>query len=243
MLVYAPAKQGKTTLLGSAVGDERLTPMILADLEAGTASIRSKVRRVAIEELGKPLKDRIDVVRITRWDDYDRLYRYLEVNDHPYKAIALDSLTEVNYLSLSTVVEEAKAADPRHEDLPEQRDYGKSSFQLRRLIRFFRDLPMHVFFTALDAIEIDPISRKEKIVPNLIGKLSREVVGLVDVVGYLAIVEEGNEVFRSLLVQPVGRYVAGQRCEDGRLGEAIDKPTLPEILDRFLGKERKEVTK
>jgi hypothetical protein len=79
------------------------------------------------------------------------------------------------------------------------------------------------------------------VAPNLTGKLVNEVPGLVDIVAYLAVIEEADEdqnpiSFRSLLVQPTGRFMAKARDEDGRLGDAIDHPTLPIVMDLLEGK-------
>ena len=52
-LWYAPPGHGKTTLLGTAVNDERVSPMLLLEFEGGTRSIQSKIRKIKLEELEK----------------------------------------------------------------------------------------------------------------------------------------------------------------------------------------------
>ena len=246
IIFYSPAGHGKTTLLGTGVGDERISPMLILDFEGGLKSIRSKILRVPIDQLGviPPEIDRAHVVKISEWEDFQRVYDILESGQHEYRAVAVDSLSEVNYLNLSTIVGK-QVADPRvdHDpDIPYQEDYLRSISQMRRLIRFFRDLPMHVFFTSGAVEAQDAKSRKFQYRPALTGKLVTELPGLVDTIAYLAVVEDGEENYRSLYFQPTERFMAKDRSEGGCLGAWLDlpnatHPALPTMLDRLMGVE------
>jgi phage nucleotide-binding protein len=244
MLVYAPPGYGKTYLLGTAPPDKRLMPMVIADFEGGVRSIKSKAVTVPLEDLPKykPTLDKIVVVRIKHWEDFDDLYDVLSSDDNPYNTLAIDSLSELNYLNLQENVAHAIKGDRGHDpDIPERQDYLRSSTQMRKLIRFFRDLPMNTIFTAQANEKENPQTKRMQAVPSLTGKLVNEIPGLVDIVAYLGLVDDEDEngdpfTYRSLLVQPSGRFMAKARDEDGRLGESIDKPTLPAILDLLDGK-------
>jgi hypothetical protein len=111
---------------------------------------------------------------------------------------------------------------------------------MRKLIRFFRDIDANTIFTASAAEKENVQTKRQQAVPNLTGKLVYEVPGLVDIVAYLGVMEDANEdgdpiTIRSLLVQPTGRFMAKARDEEGRLGESIDNPTLPKIMDLLSG--------
>ena len=235
LIVYSPPGHGKTTLLGSAAGDLRLCPMLLIEFEAGTMSIRSKITRLALNDLGKilPEQGQIHVVGIHRWQDFDQVYDFLLRDDQPYRSIGLDSLSEMNYLNLQTVLGDAVVADKKHdEDVLEQRDYLKSATQMRRLVRYFRDLPIHVFMTSGAQQGQDPRTKTQMMMLALTGKLAFEVPGLFDIVGYLAMVDqEDGTTERWLFTQPTGRFDAKDRTEGGLLGEYVADPTLPKILD------------
>lgn len=229
MLVYSPAGHGKTTLLGSGFNDPRIAPMLLLDFEAGTESIQSKIRVVDTDSIGHPIKNKIDVVRVRQWDDLDKVYLEL-VNGKvsAYQSIALDSLTEMNYLNLLTIVEAAMAVNPRHlQDTAEMADYLRSAFMMRKLIRGFRDLPTYCFFTAGVQEVTDPISKTPQVVPALNGKLALEAPGLVTIVGYLGL--DGST--RILLTQPTNRFIAKDRTEGGKLGAYVENPTLTKMFD------------
>jgi hypothetical protein len=113
-------------------------------------------------------------------------------------------------------------------------DYLRSSFQMRKLVRQFRNLDANSFWTAGVAEITNPLTKLSEVVPALTGKLTREVPGLVLIVGYLAIMDgEDNQPHRSLLVQPTGRYTAKDRSEGGKLGEYVIDPTLPGVFDKL----------
>lgn len=240
MLVYSPPGHGKTTLLGTGAGDPRISPMLILEFEGGTRSIKSKIRKIKLEKLGEtePTVDKIDVIQIQSWDDFDVVYDFLDSADHGYRSLGLDSLSEMNYLNMTEALALALREDKKHDpDIPEQRDYLRSAGQMRRLVRFFRDLPMHVFFTAGASTQQDPRTKEYKAWPSLTGKLTFEIPGLVEIVGYLAVVdvdgdgENPDTTERWLFVQPTGKFEAKDRTEGGMLGEYIENPTLPQIFD------------
>lgn len=235
MIVYSPPGHGKTTLLGSAAADPRLSPMLLIEFEGGTMSIKSKIEKVSLDDLGKkkPKAGTIHSVEIRSWKDFDQVYDFLLTADHPYRSIGLDSLSEMNYLNLQTILDEAHSLDKKHdEDVLEQRDYLKSASQMRRLVRYFRDLPMHVFMTSGAQQGQDPRTKTQMMMLALTGKLAFEIPGLFDIVGYLAMVDQDDGTTeRWLFTQPTGRFDAKDRTEGGRLGEYVVNPTLPMILD------------
>ncbi|MHA1302219.1 MAG: ATP-binding protein [Candidatus Heimdallarchaeaceae archaeon] len=243
LIVFGPTGHGKTTLLASAtkMKDQRLAPTLLLDFEAGVQSIESLVHKISLEDLAnkkvKPSVDRVDVVKIKSWSDFDIVYEYLATNeDNPYRSVALDSLSEMNYLNLTSIVETGVQTNPRHDpDIAYQDDYLKSAAQMRKLIRYFRDLPMHVFFSAAVKQMTDPRTKQTQYWPSLIGQLALEIPGLLTIVGYLAVVtevKEGQEVqYRALFTQPTEGIIAKDRTEGGKLGGMVVEPTLPKILD------------
>lgn len=174
MLVVGEVGIGKTTFLGSAQLDDRTSPMLLLDFEGGTASLAGLD---------------IDVWRVRDWTDYERAYEMLEAKDHAgYKSVGIDSVSETHVFALLNILEEeasARAQKGQRTSQLQEGDYGIALIQMRRLLRSFRDLDMHVFFTALPQDSVEPGIGVVK-EPSLAGKLAREISGLMSAVGFLA---------------------------------------------------------
>lgn len=176
-LIYGPSGSGKTTLAGSAGEDERTSPSLLLDFEGGAKS--------ALGYSGTT------IIRVKDWNDYTTVYNYLaEGGYNDYKSLTVDSVSETHVGSLLHIVDEEIKTDSRRKEagdlVVEQQDYGRAMVWLRRFLRRFRDLPMHVFFTALPKTDIEG---NEGYVhkPALFGQMANEIVGMFDVNAYLAI--------------------------------------------------------
>ena len=242
ILIHSPPGHGKTVLLGSGLGDERIMPMILLDLEAGVMSIESKITYVELDDLdslaeGELSLDTIYTVRIRSWEDFQVIYEWLVDHAGRFKTIGLDSLSETNHLNLEAAVTYATTKNPKHNGtVPELQDYGRSLTMMRKLIRAFRDLPATTLFTTHCKEERDPRSQQMQTRPNLTGKLTNELPGMLDIMGYLAldaIVDDNGEevISRVLVVAPTPTMMAKDRSEGGKLGKEIMNPTLPLIFD------------
>lgn len=236
-IVYSPPGHGKTTLIGSAADDERTWPGLLLDLEGGTMAISSKTNPVTLEQVlddkHKTPKGKLDVLRITNWKDFEDVLNHLYENN-PYKFVAIDSLTEVNYLSLQSAVEWAVTRRPQHDpEVPEIADHQRNTVRMRKLVRFFRDLDCNVLFSAAS------MSYEGLTMPSMTGKLPADVAGLVDIVGYLGLdsddVPAGQTPKRFLLTTPTNTIMAKDRSEGGKLGTGVDNPTITKILDLLNG--------
>lgn len=226
-LIMSPAGHGKTTLLGTAQEDERTDPMLLMDFEGGEEALAGLD---------------IDVVPIRSWDDYSEVFEAL-VNEEPwtmpgsrlkegefYKSLGIDSVSETHIWGLLTRIAE-KGPSRNDPDLVEQGDYGVVGTQMRRLLREFRDLPMHVLFTS--AVKDDEEKGVGKIkVPALSGQMSSEVVHLVSVCCYLAKGEdEEGEELRALLFNERGYRTKVRTKWKAPCPEPIDNPTITALLD------------
>lgn len=230
-LIFAPAGAGKTVLLGTAQEDSRTSPMLLLDFEGGTESL------AGLE---------IDTVPIRSWDDYNQAYEALANGDtvefeddeggytidfSVYQSLGIDSISETHRFALLEILR-AEGPTRRIPDLIEQGDYGRATTQMRRLLREFRDLDLHVFFSA-NAKEAD-VAREGRVrLPDLAGQMAEEVAGLVSVAGYLAqFEEEDGSLHRTLLLHSFPKYRVKARTRWGVSAptEIID-PTISLLLD------------
>lgn len=219
-LIFSPPGHGKTHMLGTAQADERTAPMLLLDFEGGHETLAGLD---------------IDVAEIRSWDDYNEAYELLTAEDCPYKSLGIDSASETHIWALLARVME-KGPSRNEPDLIEQGDYGVVSTQMRRLLRTFRDLPVHVFYTAT-AKEVEERGVGKVKVPALAGQMAEEIVALMSVVGYLAKTEddEGEEQrvlllknylgFRTKIRTPWDMSIAGSAPDE------IENPTISDLLD------------
>lgn len=221
-LIYGPPKHGKTHFLGTAGFDERTAPMALLDFEGGVLDVLEDMPGFGT-----------DVVRIpvTTYDEMNEAYERVRSNDEEFKSVGIDSLSEVHIFMLMSQLEDGKASREKEPDLIQQGDYGVGLVQLRRFVREFRDLPLHVFYTAHHREEVD---RKEGLVtiPSMAGKAATEIPGLMTVVGYLALSEGEDEVQRVLLLQNYAKIRIGVRTGWGnKPPDEIEDPTVTALLD------------
>lgn len=219
VLIFGPSGQGKTHMLGTAQEDERTSPMLLLDFEGGHETLAGLD---------------IDVAEIRSLEDYNEAFELLSSNSHGYKSIGIDSISETHIWMLLQRIAD-KGPSRRDPDLIEQGDYGVVSTQLRRLLRKFRDLPLHVFYTATSK-EVEERGTGRLMVPAMSGQMANEVVGLMSIVGYLAIEEsEEDEETRLLLLKNYPGFRTKVRLpwnkEATGVADELETPTISSLLD------------
>jgi hypothetical protein len=177
----------------------------------------------------------IDVVRVRSWEEYKDVFETLANDESPikYKSVGIDSISETHLWALLTLLEKNKYSRS-NPDLIQQGDYGVASTQMRRLLREFRDLPFHVFFTSLAQDVSDP---KEGMIkkPALSGKMADEVPGIMDVVGYMGMSpsDDTGEVERVLCLKnyPKMRVKIRTPWNAEDVPDEIVDPTVTKLLD------------
>lgn len=225
-LIFAPAGAGKTVFLGTAQADERTYPMCFLDFEGGDESLAGLD---------------IDIFEIRSWEDYNEVYEALangetwtiddkEYDFTKYKSLGIDSISETHRFALMEIIRK-EGPSRRNPDLIEQGDYNVATVQIRRLLREFRDLPLHVFYAA--HAKKDEIPREGMVnLPDLSGKLAEEISGIVSVQGYLAQFMEDEDLHRTLLLNGFPKFRIKARTPWGvKAPEEIIDPTVTMLLD------------
>jgi len=225
-LIFGPPKHGKTRLLGTAVFDKRTCPIAILDFEGGVLEVLDGLP-------GGPNGPEWYHIPITSWDDFNDAYERLRVNEEGFKACAIDSLSETHIFALLNLLEDPGIKrEEKDRDLITQPDYGKGLVQLRRLVRTFRDLPLHVFYTGHAKEETDTREGLVKTV-KLSGQAATEIPGMMSLVGYLALAEdEEGKTQRILLLQNYAKIRTGVRTGwNVTAPDEIEDPTITSILD------------
>lgn len=217
-LIHSPAGHGKTRFLGTAQDDPRTFPMAFLNFEGGEQTLAGLD---------------IDVFDIRDGKDYDDVYRDLRGGKTPYKSVGVDSITETQISMLLEILDTdtINRADP---DQLAQQDWGIVLIRMRRIVRqYVKMLPMHVFMTALS--KDDVVARVGSVkAPQVQGAFATELPGVLDVVAYLALLEENDEVERIMLLHSNPKFSVKARTpwDDSIVvpSEIVD-PTVTKLLD------------
>ena len=236
-IIYGDTGSGKTYLLGTAVDHPATSPFLLLDVEGGTKTLRGRG---------------VDVVRPLSWKEIQDIYNYFRHDNHHYKALGIDSLTELQKkYSLGTILGDIHEGESDYTDLggtsvPTRQDWLKTGDQMRKFIRAFKELSyiktggdrIHVFMTCLEKMD----EKRNLVGPMFSGQLSSESGAYVDVLArlsHIAVEEEDGEgnvravSRRHLLVDSYTnedgvRYLAKNRGSSTR---QIWDPTIQKIVE------------
>jgi len=258
-LIYGEYGTGKTRFLSTSIGVQDMRDVLMIDAEAGDMTLMDDTSEFAFDKIDTVLVQNYKQVAAVQeflkshcrlresgmTDDLDKLialearFRGIDPKDvekpRKYRTVILDSLSEIEsmcmyqLLGISAVTrldEEVASA--------EWAEYKKQNAMVQRLIRGFRDLPMHVLITCASKYAQDD-QKKMLYGPALTGQLSRQVQGFMDVVGYLVIGQAENEndpLPRRLYVQPVKGQRFNAKCRFSSFkGSYFDNPTMGTILE------------
>lgn len=219
-LVYGLAGAGKTVLCGSADNVPSMRPVLFVDIEGGTESLRHTYPAV-------------ETARISTWSEMQEAYNELHAGRHEYQTVVLDSLTEIQKFDMYNIMEDMMKTWPdRDPDVPSMREWNKNIEHMRRMIRGFRDLPMHTLFTALMQTQKDGKTGLSTYKPDLSGKLADQAAGFFDIVMYNYVKQVSEEEYkRFLLCQPTEQHIAKDRT--GRLPTVLEDPNMEQIFKHF----------
>lgn len=231
VLIYGESAVGKTTLAGSADAVPEMRKVLFLDVEKGDLSLRKTDYRP-------------DVLKVTKWRQLEDVYHQLLAGGHGYQTVIVDSLSEVNDLSVDDILAgiALDSSSDRDPDLMQFQDWNKNQSRILVMLRRWRDLPMNVIFTSLMKEDKDPKTGVVKKSLDLPPKLSRKVPAIFDNVFYYYAQEVEGENKRLLLSTKTSNTIAKNRGSD-KLPMVLEikhpsvEPAMPIIYNGIIGKE------
>ena len=247
LLAYGNYGVGKTTLACSALNVPDMRDVIMVSAESGDLSVDHMEGLDTVEvpdfrtlgQINEFLKQHCkarDEDDVERLREMEAVLRGVEPDDieepKRYRTVIIDSLSELEAYCFNQLlgITDSTRLDEETQSA-EWSEYKKNHTMILRVVRAFRDLPMHVIFTAGEKYNQDE-TKKYKYVPDLTGQLAKKVQGFMDMVGYYVMGRgEDGGIQRRLYVMPsgTGKYDAKHRYQAFKGDHFVD-PTIGSIL-------------
>lgn len=155
-----------------------------------------------------------------------KAFLFVRDEDHPFKTLVIDSLNEVQKLSMTYVVETFTSIRRSYNNLVSQSDYGKILADCDSLVRNVKALPMNVVFIAQVAprqYETDPV------MPQLIGKhTARTYARMMDIIGYIERAADPENRKKRQIIFDAPNFVTKDRSDS--LPAVIEDPSYEALL-------------
>ncbi len=225
VLIYGPNGSGKTRFAASA------PKCLIIDInEDGT---RSAVGSGS------------DVFEVNSWQDIGQIYWLLKSGKHRYESVAIDTITMMQNLAMSFVLDEKEERDPSSEGrMPDKRSYGRSGELVKGMLLAFRNLDMNVIFLAQsrDVKDQDTGEVIEHAVDLPAGSRAT-ATACVSVLGFMQQKEVRVSVkgkrkkvrMDTLRLSPSDEFIS-LKDRTNNLGEELRRPTMPKVIKAWATK-------
>lgn len=238
ILYYGDAGTGKTTNLATMANAGKI---VVVNAEGGLKARPLRKQGVKVENIEivpEPgVQVTFDILHALYWD----LKATIEADPSAYVGIVWDSITEIQRVLLRNVADnradraerQSKGNTDRFQT--ELADYGRMTEELRELIRWYRDLPVHFGASALERRDTDD-DGAVAYRPALTPALALDLYGYVDVVVHTDVADVAGELEYRGAFQPVGKYRAKDRLSAGALPRYLVTPTFERVSAYVEGK-------
>lgn len=211
MLVYGEGGVGKSTFAATA------PKPLMADCENGSKYFG--LRGI-----------KLDVAHIEKWAD---MREYTEaLKKEGYETAVIDPIGELMEKLMRHMVAIGDSKLIQKDGSPSQAGWGWLRKTMRDYVKVLRDSGMHVLLVA--HVDDKPDEDRVLLRPLITTKVSKDIVNMVDVVGYMTVVQTADgESKRVIFVDPSSdKFTAKDRT--GQLGKIIE-PDFSKIIKAVHG--------
>lgn len=238
ILVYGDPGSGKTYLAGTAQDSPLMADVHVFNIDGGMMTLAQR--------------GDIHATDIRSVEDLERELHALAAGDGKYattRTVVIDNVTELQTLALEGITTAEYSSRKKKDrtytiDQVYLEDYGLAGKQIARVLRGFRDLPVHVIYIAHRKDRMRPGTNVlEESKPDLTEKLSTSVMGYMDFVWYLYTADEQvpegegfrTETHRYMLTQPMNNYAAKTRGSEfaEAIGPVVRDPNLASLMEVY----------
>lgn len=186
---------------------------------------------------------------VNRLPELDDIYWFLAEGDHSFESAAIDGVTSMQSLALKFVMNDEAIRDAsRDPHMASKQVWGKANELCKEYITNYRNLPMHIGFSALersrDLAEDDDEESQIVIAPAVSPGVANHLEAAVGTIGHITTREvtvkrKGKKsmsvVHSYLRVGTSERYITKDR--DGLFGNIVKNPHLGKMIETIEGGE------
>lgn len=212
MMIYGEGGVGKTTFGASA------PKAIIADCENGAKYFGLRGINAT-------------VAQIEKWSDMREFLDFIKTND--IETVVVDPIGELMDKLKRHMLAMGDTKLVQKDGSPTMAGWGWLKKTMRDFIKVLRDTGKNVILVA----HLEESKDEDRIIkrPKIETKISDDIVNMVDVVGYMTVVQEEGETKRIIIVDPGNdKYTAKDRT--GQLGKIIE-PNFSKIVKACQGTE------
>lgn len=166
---------------------------------------------------------------VRTFDEIGLAYWYLKAGGHPYKTVAIDTITAMHACAMDKVMKEAENRDPtREKSQPSQPIYGRAGKLVEGMLYFFRNLDMHVVFLAQERKEKDEDGNVVEIVPSLPEGCRGAATACTGIIGHMRPRKVGREWVDEMLTGNSKLYKTKEQTHE--LKSLTRNPTMPLVI-------------